>query len=57
MKIQFIASFPSTMSAISISGDGATRLKLDMPESELAEAVKLVMFKEQAFRVTIETIE
>ena len=53
MKIEFIASLADTQSAINIGGDGATRLKLDIPESELAEAVKLVLFKGMAFKVTI----
>ena len=57
MKIEFIASFPDIQSAISIGGDGATRIKLDIPESELAEAVKLVLLKGQAFKVEIEPIE
>ena len=57
MEIRFIASLPNIQSAINIGGDGATRIKLDIPESELAEAVKLVLLKEQAFKVTIETIE
>ena len=57
MEITFIASLPDIQSAISIGGDGATRVKLDMPESELPETIKLVMLKGQAFRVIIETIE
>ena len=57
MEITFIASLPDIQSAISIGGDGATRVKFDIPESEIAEAVKLVLLKGQAFRVTIETIE
>jgi len=57
MKIEFMASLPDIQSAISIGGDGATRVKLDIPESELAEAVKLVMLKGQAFKVKIETIK
>jgi len=56
MEIQFIASLPDIQSAISIGGDGATRVKFDIPESELAEAMKLVMFKGQAFKVKVETI-
>ncbi len=57
MKIEFIASLPDIQSAISIGGDGATRVKLDIPESELAQAVKLVMLKGKAFNVKIEVIE
>jgi len=56
MKIEFIASLPDIATAISISGDGATRVKFDIPESELANAVKLVMLKGQAFKVSIETV-
>ena len=57
MEIEFIASLADVATAISIGGDGATRVKLDIPESELAEAVKLVMLKGQAFKVKIETIK
>ena len=57
MEIEFIASFPDIQSAISIGGDGATRIKLDLPESELANAVKLVLLKGKAFKVKIEAIE
>ena len=57
MEITFIASLPDIQSAISIGGDGATRVKFDIPESDLAEAVKLVMLKGQAFKIKIETIE
>ena len=55
MRISFVASVPDIMSAINISGQGAVRLKLDIPESEIAEAVKLVLLKNTAFRVTVET--
>ena len=57
MKIEFIASLPDIQSAITISGEGATRVRFDIPESEIANAVKLVLLKGQAFRVKIETIE
>ena len=57
MKIEFIASLPDIQSAINIGGDGSTRLKLDIPESELSEAMKMVLFKGQAFKVTIESIK
>lgn len=57
LKIEFIASLPDIQSAISIGGDGATRVKLDIPESDLAQAIKLVMVKGKAFQVSIETIE
>ncbi len=57
MDIEFIASLPDIMSAISIGGDGATRVKFDIPESDIAQAVKLVMLKGKAFKVRIEVIK
>ena len=57
MRISFTATVPDIMSAINISGQGAIRLKLDIPESEIAEAVKLVLLKNTAFRVTIDADE
>ena len=57
MKIEFIASLPDILTAITISGEGATRVKFDIPESEIANAIKLVMLKGQAFKVNIETID
>jgi len=57
MDISFIASLPDIMTAITISGEGATRVKLDIPESEIANAVKLVLLKGQAFRVSITSEE
>ena len=56
MEIQFIASFPDIQTAISIGGDGSTRIKLDMPETEIASAVKLVLLKGMAFTVTIKPL-
>lgn len=51
------ASLPMIQSAISIGGDGATRVKLDIPSSELPNALKLVMLQGKAFKLTIETEE
>jgi len=57
MEIEFIASLPDIQSAILISGNGAVRVKLEIPESELAAAIKLVMLKGKAFKVTIKELE
>ena len=56
MKINFTATLSDVSTAISIDADGATRVKFDIPESDLAEAMKLVLFKGQAFKVTVETL-
>ena len=53
MEIKFMASLPDIQSAISVGGDGA-RVKLDIPETDLAQVIKLVMMKGKAFTVTIE---
>ena len=54
MKVSFIASLANGSTAIAISDEGAVRLKLDIPESELSESVKMVLYKGQVFKVTIE---
>lgn len=52
-EIGFSAYLPEIQSAISIGGDGA-RLKLDVPESELAAIVKLAAYgRGKVLRVTI----
>jgi len=53
MQIQFIASLPDIQSAISIGGDGA-RIKLDVPETDLANVIRLALLKGTAFRVCID---
>lgn len=56
MKIEFNASLPNIQSAIQTGSDGM-RVKIDIPESDMAEAIKLVMLKNKAFKVTIEVEE
>ena len=53
MRISFIASLADVSTAISIGGDGV-RIKLDVPESDLPNAIRLVMLKGQAFTVVID---
>jgi hypothetical protein len=54
-KATFIASFPPIMSAIKIYGtNDGMRIQLDVPESEMAEAVKLLAWRMRALRVIIE---
>ena len=53
--IQFLASFPGIMSAIKVTGDGSgMRIQLDIPESEMGEAVGLLLLRECVLKVTIE---
>ena len=58
LKIEFIASLPDILSAINIAGqDGNSRLKLDIPASEIEAVIKMIGLKGKAFKVTIEEIE
>ena len=57
-KIVFTASLPDILSAINIAGvDGNSRIKLDIPASDVAAVVQLIMMKGQVFKVTIEPTE
>jgi hypothetical protein len=51
--ITFLASFPPIQSAIKI-GDAGMRIQLDVPESEMPAAVKLIAMRDAVLRVTIE---
>jgi len=55
--IMFLASIPTSKTAIIISGENQTTLKLDIPETEIAEAVKLVLMTGKVLKVTIEEYE
>lgn len=50
----FTATLPPIMSALRFSGDGGCRIMLDVPESEMGEAVKLLMWRQVPLRVTVE---
>ena len=50
----FLAAFPCIQSAIKVYGDKqGMRVQLDIPESEMGEALKMLMWREQVLRVTI----
>jgi len=54
-KIVFTASLPDILSAINIAGqDGNSRIKLDIPASDVAAVIRLIELKGQSFKVTIE---
>jgi hypothetical protein len=51
----FRASLPPIQSAVSVSGNGeGARFKLDVSESEMPQAIRLMMLRGMAFKVTIE---
>lgn len=51
--VTFLASFPPIQSAIKVAGDGGMRIQLDIPESEMATAVKLLGFRDVLLQVTV----
>ena len=53
--ICFVASLPDIGGAIRISGAGnGARIQLDIPQSDIAEAVRMTMVQGQLLRVTVE---
>jgi hypothetical protein len=51
--VRFVASFPDVLAQLKIGRDGL-RLVLDVPESDIAQALKLVLYRDCVLRVTIE---
>ena len=49
----FRATLPPIMSSIRISGDGGMRVMFDVPESDMPEALKLIMWKQAVLVVTV----
>lgn len=57
-KIEFIASLPAIQSAVSVSGNGdGARVKLDVPGTDIPEAIKLLLYTNKVFNVTISEVE
>jgi len=50
----FRAAFPPIMSAIKVDGSGGgMRIQFDVPESEMAEAIKLLAWRQCVLIVTV----
>lgn len=56
MIVTFLASFPPIQSAIKVGQDGM-RIQLDIPESEMGNAIELLAMRDQVLRVTLEVQE
>lgn len=52
-RVTFLASFPPIQSAIKRGQDGM-RIQLDIPESEMGNAVQLIAMMNTVLRVTVE---
>ncbi len=54
-KIVFTAILPDILSAINIAGvDGNSRIKLDIPATDIEAVVKLTGMRGQLMKVTVE---
>ena len=54
-KIVFTAILPDILSAINIAGvDGNSRIKLDIPATDIGAVVKLTGMRGQVMKVTVE---
>ena len=51
-RAEFRAAFPNIMSAMLFGADGV-RIKLDIPETDKAEAIKLTQWQGKVLRVVI----
>lgn len=54
----FLAAFPPIQSAIKVYGDSqGMRVQLDIPESDMAEALKILPWRGQILMVTIVPVD
>lgn len=54
-SITFLASLPPIQSAVKVSGNGdGMRIQLDIPETEMANAVELLTMRNVVLKVTVE---
>ena len=49
----FRATLPPILSAIRMAGDGGMRVMFDVPETDLAEATKLLLWRGKVMQVTV----
>ena len=52
-RATFRAAFPPILSAIRMPGDGGMRIMLDIPESDMAEALNLLKWRHVVLVVTV----
>lgn len=52
--VRFLASFPQVLAALKIGQDGM-RIQLDIPESEMDQARRLLDLRGQVLVITVET--
>lgn len=55
-KLTFAAYLPEKQSAIAIHGRDGARVTLDIPESDIAAAARLLLLRDKPLKVTIEEL-
>jgi len=55
-EAQFSAVLPSVGNAIKIHGESGTRIQLDIPDTDVAEVLKLVAWRECELQVTVRPV-
>ena len=55
-RATFEATLPPILSAVKVSGDGGLRIQLDVPQTDEADALKLLLWRERVLRITVEPI-
>ena len=53
----FEATLPPILSAVKVSGDGGLRIQLDVPQTDEADALKLLLWRERVLRITVEPVD
>lgn len=57
-RASFLATFPPIQSAIKIYGDeSGMRIQLEIPQSEMGEAVKMLAMTGKVLKVTVEVVD
>ncbi len=54
--VTFLASIAPLQSAITVASDGGVRVKIDIPESHMEAAVRLMGMRQKTLRITVEAI-
>jgi hypothetical protein len=52
--VTFLASIAPLQSAITIASDGGARVKIDIPEDEMAAVMLLTMMRGRVLKITVE---
>ena len=55
-EAKFSAWLPSTMTAIRVHGDSGARITLDVDDKQMAEVLKLVLWRDCGLEVTVRPV-